>query len=134
MTCPASVLQVYRLWLRGQKLPPWNLSLPVNLCFTLVGANLIHSRVVITTALPIATLRRVFHISLFIFASIPVENSSIKTHAGLPRSGFIACSRKKMKPNRTCQLKQWPAIVFFDYHQKVCLLVYQHIYARKSHA
>lgn len=42
-------------------------------------------RVVMMTAFPTATLRKVCHMSRFIFGSIPVENSSMRTTAGLPK-------------------------------------------------
>lgn len=41
-------------------------------------------RVVMMTALPTDTFRRVFHMSRFILGSMPVENSSMRTTAGLP--------------------------------------------------
>ena len=42
------------------------------------------ARVVMTTAFPTATFLNVPHISRFILASIPVENSSMSTTEGLP--------------------------------------------------
>ena len=42
------------------------------------------ARVVMTTAFPTATFLNVPHMSLFILASIPVENSSMSTTEGLP--------------------------------------------------
>lgn len=47
-----------------------------------------YARVVITTALPIATFRKVPHISRFILASIPVENSSIRITEGFPKENY----------------------------------------------
>lgn len=43
-------------------------------------------RVVMIIAFPTATFRNVFHISRFIFASIPVENSSMRIHDGFPET------------------------------------------------
>ena len=44
----------------------------------------IHSRVVMTTAFPIAIFLKTDHISRFIFASIPVLNSSMSKFVGFP--------------------------------------------------
>jgi len=43
-----------------------------------------YSRVVMTTAFPIATFLKTDHISRFIFASIPVLNSSMSKFVGFP--------------------------------------------------
>ena len=43
-----------------------------------------HLRVVMTIAFPTATFLSVLHISRFIFASTPVENSSMRITDGLP--------------------------------------------------
>ena len=43
-----------------------------------------YSRVVITTAFPIATFLKTDHMSRFIFASIPVLNSSMSKFVGFP--------------------------------------------------
>ena len=51
-------------------------------------------RVVIMTALPIDTLRRVCHISRFIFGSIPVENSSMRMTVGFPIQTQISQGKK----------------------------------------
>ena len=47
-------------------------------------------RVVIITALPLATLRSVCHISRFILGSIPVENSSMSKTDGFPMSAIAS--------------------------------------------
>ncbi len=51
-----------------------------------------HSRVVITIAFPTATFFSVRHISLFIFASTPLENSSISSTLGFPTSAIASAS------------------------------------------
>ena len=53
-----------------------------------------HVRVVMMTALPIDTLRRVCHISRFIFGSIPVENSSMRMTVGFPIQAQISQGNK----------------------------------------
>jgi hypothetical protein len=58
-----------------------------------------YSRVVMMTALPTDTFLSVVHMSRFILASIPVENSSINMTEGLPRAQYNSakCLNKQMK-------------------------------------
>jgi hypothetical protein len=69
-----------------------------------------NERVVITTAFPAATARSVPHISRFIFASTPEENSSMSTTAGLPMSAIASASFRWLPPlKRLASRSAYPA-------------------------
>ena len=61
-----------------------------------------HSRVVMTTAFPTATFLKTDHMSRFIFASIPVLNSSMSRFVGFPTEKiFERYSRKVRRARQT---------------------------------